>query len=275
MRTTRLPSPLVSGAVRAWHIVFLWAVIYAVTDVFSYKVTQSADPELRYALRLSILQALTVMLVITLTLIVPELRRSIPLLYSRAAAHLSATEVLLLLALLVTWADGAYRLLVEWPLLIWHPDLYSTLKMVDRPPSVGPIFLALILVTAAVIAPLGEELLFRGFMQNLLVHRWGLWPGITLASIVFGLGHGEHALSAAVSGVFFSLVYCKYRSLWPSTLLHAVSNLVVIALFLGTPLSTKPEIGTASLSNWVPEIILTIAFFPLLFLFWRRFRPSA
>ena len=194
MRATKFPSPLVSGPVRAWHIVFLWAVIYAATDVFSYKVTQSADPELRYALRLSILQALAVTLVVTLTLIVPELRRSIPMLYSRAVAHLLVTDALLVVALLVTWADGAYRLLVEWSLLLWHPDLYSALKMVDRPPSVGPISLSLILMTAAVIAPLGEELLFRGFLQNLLIYRWGVWPGIVLASVVFGLGHAEHAL---------------------------------------------------------------------------------
>ena len=58
-------------------------------------------------------------------------------------------------------------------------------------------------------------------------------------------------------------------------LLHSLQNLIAISLILTLPFLNKSRAEVGSLSNWVPEILLTVAFVPLLILFWRRFRPTA
>ncbi len=91
------------------------------------------------------------------------------------------------------------------------------------------------------IAPLVEEITFRGFIMGGLRSRIGVGWAVVLSSVVFALAHtlsvgGSILLlgpSLFVAGVALALVYQWTRSLYPGMVLHASFNLVaVILIFL-------------------------------------------
>jgi uncharacterized protein len=81
------------------------------------------------------------------------------------------------------------------------------------------------------VAPLAEELFFRGFMFSVLAARLGVWWGAAITGVIFGLIHlpGAPALGVAVLVVFgaaLCFVYFKTGSLIPCMALHAFNNAV-------------------------------------------------
>jgi membrane protease YdiL (CAAX protease family) len=176
---------------------------------------------------------------------------------------------------MVAWSFGAYRILLLMPLLHWNPSLFSFLGFTEHTSYASSAPVALfILLTITVIAPVAEELVFRGYLLNLWLHRWGAWPAILMSSLVFGLGHFQFAAFAGVAGIFLALAYLRFGSLWPPTILHGLYNLVGGPYGISYFFLEKKQAEILHLSAWIPEIVLTLAFFPLLFLFWRLFRPA-
>lgn len=86
-----------------------------------------------------------------------------------------------------------------------------------------------------IIDPFAEELVFRGVLYRWLRDRFGIWPGILVSALIFGLAHGDIAVggAAAVLGVVLAWVYEKSHSLWPSVLIHVINNAVKIVLLFG------------------------------------------
>lgn len=54
-----------------------------------------------------------------------------------------------------------------------------------------PLVTVLVVVAAVVLAPIGEELFFRGVLFQALRRRVGLWAGATISSVIFGVVHVE------------------------------------------------------------------------------------
>jgi membrane protease YdiL (CAAX protease family) len=185
-----------------------------------------------------------------------------------------ATDVILFLALMLSWAYGAFRTLFVFPLLHWNPDWAASMGYYEHFPAVGTAFLLLWSLSSGLVAPFAEELVFRGYLQNLWHHSRGLWAGVALSAIWFGLAHLQAAVFAAVAGVLLSLVYIKFGSLCPGMLFHGLYNLVAAPYLLGRIFAQKSADEFSTMWHWIPELVLTAAFFPLLYLFWRRFRPQ-
>ncbi|OGO63857.1 MAG: hypothetical protein A2Z45_01775 [Chloroflexi bacterium RBG_19FT_COMBO_55_16] len=102
------------------------------------------------------------------------------------------------------------------------------------------------LLLAGVVAPFGEELLFRGVFYPLLRDRWGVWPGVLVSSLIFGIIHGDLAvgLTAFLLGIILALVFEYSQSLWTSILVHAINNSAKIALlYLLVKLGATAELG--------------------------------
>ena len=103
----------------------------------------------------------------------------------------------------------------------------------------GEPYLAVIGI--AVIAPIVEEMVFRGFIYGGLRRKWGVTVSVLVSSLVFALAHtfsvgGSILLlgpSLFIAGCALALVYERSRSLIPGMVLHASFNLIaVIAIFL-------------------------------------------
>lgn len=94
---------------------------------------------------------------------------------------------------------------------------------------VGAILMFLL---AGLIAPFAEELYFRGVLYKWLRGSWGVWPGILISSLIFGVVHGEISVagSAFILGVIITWAYERSGSLWIAFLIHAINNGVKIAM---------------------------------------------
>ncbi|MCC6353004.1 MAG: CPBP family intramembrane metalloprotease [Verrucomicrobiae bacterium] len=94
----------------------------------------------------------------------------------------------------------------------------------------SPSQLAGFAVMAVIVAPVSEEMFFRG-----LLHGWfkSFMPtrlSVAITSLLFGAVHW-HApafLPLTVLGLSLALIYEATRSLWPAIALHAIFNLATL-----------------------------------------------
>jgi membrane protease YdiL (CAAX protease family) len=106
--------------------------------------------------------------------------------------------------------------------------------------------LLMTLLGAGLLAPLAEELYFRG-----LLHRWFWarfvhrpWLRVALSALVFAVGHFDSPGVVASSfflGVLCALVYERTRSLWLSIAVHAVNNSLAVLLVYAA-LAVQPSL---------------------------------
>jgi membrane protease YdiL (CAAX protease family) len=88
----------------------------------------------------------------------------------------------------------------------------------------GEYILAFLMLV--IIAPIAEELLFRGYLLGKLRKHAPLWVAIFITSLIFAIVH--FAWNVGVDVFALSIVLCILRvasgSLWPSILLHMLKN---------------------------------------------------
>ena len=84
------------------------------------------------------------------------------------------------------------------------------------------------------LAPIAEELFFRGFLFAGLRSRWPLWAAALLSGVIFGLIHAPTGLTAVVPlsalGVVLCWLYERTGSLWPCVMVHLINNSLALAV---------------------------------------------
>jgi membrane protease YdiL (CAAX protease family) len=103
--------------------------------------------------------------------------------------------------------------------------------------SSGPMLVVSAALAIAVLAPICEEVFFRGVMFGSL-RRWkGVWVAATITAIVFSAAHLEFSpvifADRLIAGFVWCLVYARTGRLLPGMMAHAANNAVVIGLLLG------------------------------------------
>jgi membrane protease YdiL (CAAX protease family) len=105
--------------------------------------------------------------------------------------------------------------------------------------SVSPGQLVYAGFMAIAVAPLAEEIIFRGILYTALRERG--WPRTALfgTSILFGLIHWHVPSLVALSflGLVWALLYARTSSLFASILAHSLFNAVNFFLFLAAQYS--------------------------------------
>ncbi len=82
-------------------------------------------------------------------------------------------------------------------------------------------------LTIALLAPVLEELLFRGAIEGRLLQRWtNPWAGIMVSSLIFGVIHMNPAQIpfAFLMGLVFGWLYYRTGSLLPGIVGHVLNN---------------------------------------------------
>jgi membrane protease YdiL (CAAX protease family) len=98
---------------------------------------------------------------------------------------------------------------------------------------------AALCVSAVVVAPVTEEVLFRGFLYGALRRRWGPMGSICASAALFSVLHGHPAALLSLFAVGFLLAYLYERtgSLVAPMAAHALTNLnsmlMVLVMFRG------------------------------------------
>ena len=130
-----------------------------------------------------------------------------------------------------------------WSVLLLWPSVAESLGIRFEPQEVlvdviglHGASLAVALVLAVAIVPFIEELLFRGFLQSLLIRTFGASPGIVFASIVFASLHGAAAFGPIfVLSLFLGWLQVRSGRLSASWSAHALHNALTLALVLANP----------------------------------------
>jgi hypothetical protein len=99
-----------------------------------------------------------------------------------------------------------------------------------------------VVILLVVIAPIFEEIVFRGIFMTRWVVKWGYKRGIIFSSLLFGILH-PGIIGPTVMGVILCCLYNRTKSLWVSVLFHVINNLIVVLLILitGDPGSIETE----------------------------------
>jgi membrane protease YdiL (CAAX protease family) len=111
---------------------------------------------------------------------------------------------------LVAWLLPPPRFIVEF-----FSDLFGGAK---------DFWMSLVLVT--VIAPLTEELMFRGLFLSGLLRQHRAWVAITITAMLFAFVHLNpwQFPVAMILGLLFGWWFLRTQSLWPCLLGHALHN---------------------------------------------------
>ncbi len=90
----------------------------------------------------------------------------------------------------------------------------------------GPGGLGIALLLGGVVAPVAEEVFFRGYLYAGLRTRLGLGWGLAISGAIFALAHGIPGVFPPIflMGVMLALLYELTGLLWPSIALHAAIN---------------------------------------------------
>ncbi|MCC8034370.1 MAG: CPBP family intramembrane metalloprotease [Rikenellaceae bacterium] len=90
------------------------------------------------------------------------------------------------------------------------------------------------MLTTIVMAPLLEEILFRGILQQNLTGGFGKLKGILMASAVFGLIHmiPQQAINAFFIGIILGYLYVRSGSLVTPIIIHALNNAIAFLVLI-------------------------------------------
>ena len=131
---------------------------------------------------------------------------------------------------------GSYALFLVvtavWTSVIGINDRENVPVSLGTRDSAGALIAAIVLVCA--VAPIAEELFFRGFLFGAL-RRYGLVPAAAMTGILFGCAHVASSpigfiVPLAVLGVLLCLLYERTGSLYPSMALHCLNNSIALGV---------------------------------------------
>lgn len=137
-----------------------------------------------------------------------------------------------ILAFVALWPACAALLMLTRLFLehVWGMDLppAHTSLLVLQSAEIGIWTKAMIAVNAILLAPLAEELFFRGLLQT-AVARWSgsPWIGVAATAVVFGAMHAQFfdtVPALVVFGGILGYAYARTGSLTLVILIHAVFN---------------------------------------------------
>jgi membrane protease YdiL (CAAX protease family) len=164
-----------------------------------------------------------------------------------------ALRPLLISTLLVFSSMFALNIFVQWfPLKDNMSDVFSGLSR-----NVLGIF------SLALLAPLLEEVLFRGAIQGVLMHYFGRpWPAIIVSALVFGIFHLNpvQIVYATLLGIVLGWIYYRTRSLLSVIVGHVLNNSLAVAttVFYGAAEEQAVANSTAGIVGFVLFATLSI-----------------
>lgn len=203
-----------------------------------------------------------------------------------------ALHPIIMTAVLVFCFMIVNSVLIEWNQHFVFPDWLSSLENIVRDledraeqmtkyltsfDSFGYFLLALLVI--AVVPAVGEELLFRGMIQNLMNHALkNVHAAIWISSLLFSLFHFQFygLIPRMMLGVLFGYIYYWSGHLSLAMISHFINNafsLTILYLSQQNILDIDPEELESSPPYYVILLFLTIGIL-LLLLFRKYFKTK-
>ena len=132
------------------------------------------------------------------------------------------------------------------------------------------------LVVIALIAAIGEELTFRGVIQQFLTKICkNAHVAIILSAAIFSAIHFQFYgfLPRFVLGIFLGYFFYMTKSLWTSILMHFANNaLAVTAYYLNNIGAIDIEVDSMGAAPWGMTIISVLVCIALIIYSWRKMK---
>ena len=145
--------------------------------------------------------------------------------------------------------------------LAWFPEqLVEQLLAAFTPESV--LSWLMFLVMATLVAPIGEEIVFRGFILNSYAQIIGAHRAVWISAILFGLAHHSppHVVAAFFSGLIFARFVLAGGSLWVSMIAHGLVNFSsTVMMHVNRSPLIFPEYETTAIGGIVGLLVAIIA----------------
>jgi len=143
------------------------------------------------------------------------------------------SDVFLVAGLLVVWFIGTGVIVAIITAFLNHGQpVPSNAREMFNNHSNAIAVLALALLAAAVVAPICEELFFRGMLYRYLLRRWPVWAAAVVSATIFAAFHFIPILIPVFLflGLMLTIQYQVTGSLTNSMLLHGAGNAVTTVL---------------------------------------------
>lgn len=89
-------------------------------------------------------------------------------------------------------------------------------------------------LTIVILAPILEELLFRGIILEAFLKNYSPWKAIIWSAIIFGIVHFNplQTIGTSIAGILIGWAYVKTNSLIPGIMIHFINNLIAYSMMV-------------------------------------------
>ena len=119
-----------------------------------------------------------------------------------------------------------------------------------------------LLAVALVVAPVIEEVLFRGVVLHRFAVKWGLGPAIVVSSLLFGILH-VNFVGVGVLGVVMALLYVRTQTLIVPIACHVLNNAVAVSLVILAMLTNAAGEEQAALASAQAREVIIVGVGPV------------
>jgi membrane protease YdiL (CAAX protease family) len=148
------------------------------------------------------------------------------------AIGLSRTTLRLGLLQGAFWS-GAFGAAAALGMAIIHLSGRNPLLLLRSPLPVDSTGLIGLFLVGGLLAPLAEEMCFRGLLYGFF-RRWGVFPALIASTAIFTALHSVSGLPVTqiVGGLVFAIAYERSRNLVVPIVIHLLGNTALFALSL-------------------------------------------
>lgn len=209
-------------------------------------------------------KALVVVLAAVALWAFPVLRRRTRLELSRSIPIECRSEIAWVFVLKVIVAFGWWGAMVAWwwlsegPVALQHHVFRLGSHEAEMADALSWRAWIGLLLIGAFLAPILEELVFRGLLYRAWERQWGWIPAMLLTSVVFGLYH-PFFTAAFLGSIIYVCLYRRTGTLWAPILVHSAFNTVVFYPFLGQYLMPRALAAPGDLHSYGVQLACLVA----------------
>ena len=203
----------------------VWFGVTSIAIILIFVVLALLGMSESFSMHLSI--SFSYLIAIPLTLLFMQVEKQLPDLPGKFSIDSAKQALVLLLAIpvLVTMVDFVVVIAygIGYEFIFGVPEVNTDIG-VDW--GSGPVVLGLAVISTVIIAPIAEELMFRGYLLDSIRKIHGDWFAVVISALLFGIVHFEPYTvgMAAIGGLIYGYVRVKTGSLWPSIIGHMIWN---------------------------------------------------
>jgi membrane protease YdiL (CAAX protease family) len=112
----------------------------------------------------------------------------------------------------------------------WGSSILSDLFVISTANTSDFVYSHWLLVHTVILSPILEEIIMRGFVLNRALAVFPKWLAIIISAIIFGISHFNlpQGIATTIGGLFFALIYVRYRSIVICIIAHSVVNIMYL-----------------------------------------------